>query len=540
MNQKRFVRALSVLISLIMLVSLINIPALSAGAEGLDGEPRIDAEGENEYVIPNSAAMDDFISNWYKVALGRSPKNDELETWKKELTGGITCGSRAAYGFLFSTEYRNKNKSNSAFVNDLYQLMLGRTPDSEGKANWVNQLKKGKSREQVFAGFANSVEYYKICKKLNITAGYWEAGFNPNQLNSVNMFVERLYKVCLGRIGDKDGQEDWVTRLIKGQITGAKCAYGFIFSDEYVKKKLSNEDYIKNLYIAIMGRTYDEAGYADWARKLRKGMSRDEVFAGFVNSTEFDNICKSYGIIRGDYTPTDIGNYDAVTYKVGDIIKFGKYEQDGNLSNGKEDIEWEVVSVEEDRILIITKYGIDDKPYNTKLEEVTWETCSLRKWLNDDFFYGSFTGSERKKIFKVTLENNDNPKYNSPGGNNTKDKIFILSLDEISKYYGYQWYSNNTLWGANQRLLCEPTPYAIQNGAYHSDITADYYKNFLRRFHYTSDVIGLQPGYWWVRTPGYSSNSALYVGSQGGTGLGYFYSVSGKDRVIRPAMFIEY
>ena len=58
-----------------------------------------------------------------------------------------------------------------------------------------------------------------------------------------------------------------------------------------------------------MGRTYDKAGYTDWVNKLKYGMSRDEVFAGFANSAEFDKICKQYGISRGTYKATNIGNY---------------------------------------------------------------------------------------------------------------------------------------------------------------------------------------------------------------------------------------
>ncbi len=534
MKQKRLFRALSVLTSLIMFLSVLNIPALSVSADGIDGEPWIGAGENTEYVVPNSAAMDDFISNWYKVALERDPYPSELKQWKKELTGGVTCGSRAAYGFIFSVEYQNKKKSNSAFVTDLYKLMLGRTPDASGKADWVNQLKKGKSREQIFAGFANSTEYYKICNKLKITAGYWEAGYNPNQLNSVNMFVERLYKVCLGRIGDKDGQIDWVNKLIKGQITGSQCAHDFIFSDEYVKKKLSNGDYVKNLYTAIMGRTYDEAGYNSWVKKLSKGMSRDEVFAGFANSTEFDKICKNYGIKRGDYVPTDIGTYNPNPYKVGDIIKLGKYEQDGKTSNGPETIEWEVIAVEGNRVLVTSKYALEYMSYDNSGDDVTWETSRLRKWLNNDFYNEAFSSSEKSKIPKVTLENKKNPDSGRSGGNKTKDKVFCLSFDEVEKYYGYQY---RTEWGTlyNQRLICEPTKYVLNQGIYTVELNSDQYYSELVEYDYTTEVIGKTACWYWLRSPGEIEESAREVRYNGSIGWST-YGPSG----IRPAMYIEF
>ncbi|MCR4649428.1 MAG: DUF4214 domain-containing protein [Lachnospiraceae bacterium] len=539
MKQKRFLRILSVLTSLILFLSVLNIPALSVSADGIDGEPWIGAGENTEYVVPNSAAMDDFISNWYKVALGRDPYPSELKQWKKELTGGVTCGSRAAYGFIFSSEYQNKKKSNSAFVTDLYKLMLGRTPDAAGKADWVNQLKKGKSREQIFAGFANSAEYYKICSKLKITAGYWEAGYNPNQLNSVNMFVERLYKVCLGRIGDKDGQIDWVNKLIKGQITGSKCAHDFIFSEEYVKKKLSNGDYVKNLYKAFMGREYDQAGYNDWVNKLKKGMSRDEVFAGFANSTEFDNICKSYGINRGNYVPTDIGTYHS--YKVGDIIKLGQYEQDGNSLNGKEDIEWQVLKVADNRVLVVSKYALDCQPYNTEYTSVTWETCTLRKWLNNDFYNTAFRDKEKSKIPSVTIENKDNPKYGTDGGNITTDKVFCLSLEEIESYFGdYNHYDSAKMEGDNQNLNCAPTQNAIDRGASYMDITEGSYNRMFIDYGYTREVIGRRGCWWWLRTPGINSAYACSVYWGGASGANIYTYVVPDGFAVRPAMWITY
>ncbi|MCR4648839.1 MAG: DUF4214 domain-containing protein, partial [Lachnospiraceae bacterium] len=232
MEKKRLFSVLSIFLAIVMVLSVITLPSIDAKAD------------------TKTTAINNFITNWYKVALGRKPNKSELTSWRKELTSGTTCGARAAYGFVFSDEYKKKKKSNDAYVTDLYKLMLGRTPDSKGKADWVKKLKNGTSREQVFAGFANSGEYYKICSNLGITAGYWAAGVDPNKLNNVNMFVNRLYDICLGRLGDQGGQADWTGKLISGKTTGSQCAHDFIFSDEYVKKNLTDGAYVKNLYKA--------------------------------------------------------------------------------------------------------------------------------------------------------------------------------------------------------------------------------------------------------------------------------------------------
>ena len=120
---------------------------------------------------------------------------------------------------------------------------------------------------------------------------------------------------------------------------------------------------------------------------------------------------------------------------VGDIIIFGSYEQDNVTSNGKEAIEWEVLDVQDGEALIISKYALDAKPYNQELQSVTWETCTLRKWLNDDFYNTAFSSADKLKIQSTTLINVDNPYYGTEDGNNTVDKVFLLSVDEAIKYY---------------------------------------------------------------------------------------------------------
>ena len=83
---------------------------------------------------------------------------------------------------------------------------------------------------------------------------------------------------------------------------------------------------------------------------------------------------------------------------IGDTVTFGKYEQDITYAqDGKEDIEWTVLDIQGDSYLLISKYGLDAKPFNFQQEEdsenpnyVTWETCSLREWLNNDFLNMAF------------------------------------------------------------------------------------------------------------------------------------------------------
>lgn len=85
-------------------------------------------------------------------------------------------------------------------------------------------------------------------------------------------------------------------------------------------------------------------------------------------------------------------------YREGDIVTFRRYEQDNITSNGAEGIEWIVLEVQSDRILLLSRYGLDSERYHYRKESVNWDTCSLWDWLNDTFLYEAFTRSERKSI----------------------------------------------------------------------------------------------------------------------------------------------
>lgn len=116
----------------------------------------------------------------------------------------------------------------------------------------------------------------------------------------IGRFVDRLYRTCLNRAPDSAGKEDWENRLANGWETGASVAYGFVFSDEFKCYNYCNQDYVKQLYRAFMGREYDIDGLNYWVNKLETGTIREEVFNGFSQSSEFKNICDDCNIVLGD------------------------------------------------------------------------------------------------------------------------------------------------------------------------------------------------------------------------------------------------
>ncbi|MCL2080415.1 MAG: phage tail tip lysozyme [Oscillospiraceae bacterium] len=130
--------------------------------------------------------------------------------------------------------------------------------------------------------------------------------FASAKSDPVERFVTRLYEKALQRLPDAAGLRDWTNRLKTGAESGGQVAYGFVFSREMISRGLSNDRFVETLYEMLLGRASDPGGKADWVGRLNSGTPRENIFAGFVNSVEFDRICKEYGIVRGTYTPPPI------------------------------------------------------------------------------------------------------------------------------------------------------------------------------------------------------------------------------------------
>lgn len=172
-----------------------------------------------------------------------------------------------------------------------------------------------------------------------------------------------------------------------------------------------------------------------------------------------------------------------------DCVYFGSYAQSSDNNGGfkTEPIKWRVLSVTGDSACILADRAIDCKPYNNNYEYTSWETCSLRSWLNNSFYNTAFNSLEKSAILTAEVINEANPYYGTDGGNNTFDKIYLLSIMQVrASDLGFD--EPNYLIYTKTRE-CYPTDYAKNNGV---EILKSY------------DGFPVSPNCcaWWLRSPG--------------------------------------
>lgn len=250
--------------------------------------------------------IEEFITRFYKLCLNREPDKKGLQDWKDQLLSGSRTGSDIAYGFVFSKEFSGRNFSNEEYVSILYSAFFDRKADTKGLTKWVADLDAGLSRMYILHGFVESQEFSTLCDRYGIIRGDLALD-RPSDANpKISAFVIRFYRLCLGREADSAGLDNWVSLLVSQKSKGADVAMGFVFSDEFVAKNVSNEEFVNILYKAFFNRTPDKAGKTTWMQMLENGAKRRAILAGFVNSPEFANLSKTYGIDPGYLNPVDV------------------------------------------------------------------------------------------------------------------------------------------------------------------------------------------------------------------------------------------
>ncbi len=232
--------------------------------------------------------------------------------------------------------------------------------------------------------------------------------------------------------------------------------------------------------------------------------------------------------------------------RVGDVVLFGSYEQDGNPMNGKEEIAWFVLDQDGDTLTLLSREVLDGHRFDSNLDEpVSWADCELRGWLQESFYENAFSAKEQASIVPVLLKN----EY----GEDTLDAVWLLSRQEYYNYFAIDPEQDSTAGVGNHRgkkklyfqrqverlrtepnLLSKPTEVAVQAGVPVDQ--GDYgtvermYEVDLSIYHGTTN--------WWLRssTPGYGSHAPTSK-----IQLGLTVASGSKDSIlgVRPVIRIR-
>ena len=281
----------------------------------------------------------------------------------------------------------------------------------------------------------------------------------------------------------------------------------------------------KSVKIAIIAAVIVTVAAVAVTVSVINGSNRESKYANAVELMQKGNIDEAYPVFLELYEYKDSAEYalqifestklaEIRSLKKGDIFTFGRYEQDNNLSNGDEEIEWLVLEKFADGALIVSVSGLECVQFSSSGDSSEWEESALRRWLNRSFYRAAFNDVEKTVISEKTLVDDSGRYYDTP------DKVFALSAKEANRYFK-----------DDHERRCEATKYAIANG-----VSTD--TEMITVGHGTEIYLG-DACAWWLRSSGNASGWAASV-FPGGIIETSGIKADNSYRAARPAMWIEY
>ena len=293
-------------------------------------------------------------------------------------------------------------------------------------------------------------------------------------------------------------------------LDGNTLIYGHNMHDGSMFGRLSryaNARYLRENPIVEFATLYETGEYVPFAAFHASMEAEDEEYfeirqLAFDMEDSFDLFIEQLRARSVYYVPIDVRYGDALLSLV-----TCSYEQDNVLTNGKEPLEWIVLKTEGDRAMLITRYLIDARAYHKAFVKMTWSECTLRQWLNDTFLKETFSQEEQARIQEVLVVNDDNPHYSTRGGEDTMDRVFLLSEAEVLEFFPQQ-----------EQRTCQATEYAKAQGAYVDENNGN--------------------SWWWLRSPGVRPVDACGVRADGRISGYGSRDVNRPSGTIRPVIWV--
>ncbi len=430
---------------------------------------------------------------------------DDDPTWKKALRFANEEQKQRYLGYakqISENEVYDKEQARLAEEKRKEQARL-----AEEKRKEQARLVEEKRKEQEKLA-AIEEQYEQALAEMSKEDYFW-AMVILSQLNGYKG-AQKLMQQCLDKYKEKLRQKEQEQKEnakqaeeLQIQISRLNAEIEQLHGLFSIKKKQKLQEEVKKLLDEqkqVAQRQYDIEQNLSAVRAKLKGIQPDE-----------ESQCSDEVIMR------KVKKQCEVT-QGGKCIVFGHYPQ---TKEGKDNtpIEWMILDHNGQRALVVSKYGLDAQPYNITGDAATWETCTLRTWLNGTFYNKAFSSAEQTAILTTNVDNSKKQCYggwDTSGGNDTQDKVFLLSYAEANKYFGVTYDNSN-----NMKSRVAPTAYAIAQGAYiDSDDKAD-----------DDNDIG-----WWLRSPGTYQECAAHVNADG---FHFNYNVANDSGSVRPALWVN-
>jgi len=339
------------------------------------------------------------------------------------------------------------------------------------------------------------------------------------------------FNAYLNEQGAELGEHQLERGVLTAEILKDRVSCSFIYDIQNHEAKMV---YSPGTYDPWIKTAKKKFTFAQW--QLESGQT-DGAFTEILGISQYRNYPPVKELLQHNSDlalAVEIYEKKIVPYQtIGSFVTFGRFEQDLKEENGPEAIEWIVIDYDanENKSLLLSRYCLEAVGYDHREgesgegEPVDWETSQIRKQLNGTFMINAFTAVEQSAIMTTQVDNGPSqtcPEYHvKSGGNNTQDRVFLLSYAEASRYLGANVYNDNV------KPRAAATAYALKTGAGIYNI---------RWWGSSQTADGEKSVQWWLRSPGDTPENAAFVTAYGRVNNEKNYV---GEFMIRPALWLD-
>ncbi len=350
----------------------------------------------------------------------------------------------------------------------------------------------------------------KVQRKTEASSGFWRFQSSQQDIENMNHEYYEAWLVEDGEIILPNKHLDYHDRWLYTSKTGAWESMLFDYKEKYKTDGT----------VTMVGDVYWCKAESDVAQYIKASFKPGIVkWAGdLLSSYAFPNEINLCHVFHHAFEASwDFQNDNT----------FGTYPQTSD-GNDQTAIEWIVLNYDSynHRVLLLSLYGLEARPYKTGNDLVVWENSALRSWLNSSFLKQAFSTEEQSAILTTKIDNSSSQGLyiyrRGDGGDDTQDKVFLLSYAEAKRYLDAVFDGDPHPYGGVKKSRVIPTAYAISQGAWESKSEKT-----------ESDM---PAGYWWLRSPGGSRNMVAYVQANGCV---RDRQSDSKGILVRPAIWLN-
>ncbi len=259
--------------------------------------PEIPVMDQENDQLGDMENLKEFLNDAKEALLDEKADDKEIQKWIEKLKSGSTLIELIDEEMIKSDKFFPTFQDDTQYIKSIYKALFQKEIDDKTFQELYEKISSGKmSKEELLYYLAKKKNFEDILKGKGINNSIFLDPSKQEEIKKLTDFVRRMYTTALGREAEPGGMNYWELMLSSGKKSPEEMAIFFFTSEEFQNQNLTDEEFLNRLYQTVFKRAADQEGFDYWTKQMEDGMTREDVIKSFIDSKEFQELLKEYGL----------------------------------------------------------------------------------------------------------------------------------------------------------------------------------------------------------------------------------------------------